>query len=832
MRWTKNLGIPRERMPLASIAFMTASTWPRRAFASRFVSCSALLAALVLSGCGGEQRTVPAHAVDEATSARGIGLLEVDITLDGKAQATSTARWIDPAVPADERKTALAVTGISTGLELKLQSSSAVDVGTRGVDGMRYLSATYQIRNAQSCGTPGTCTPYGIARSNLTFIATTTTNTVNQTAVSRFLRFDGSAASSALAPLMLPTHGMLVTGTKVDDARASLVTYRESELPAVPSGATGLLAYGFAVSNATDNSRTLPANPASNQYDGVVTFAFKIPLQASASDDPFKISVVLYSVEDSRIRVAQSAEEANFAGDLTATARVNALGGEDLSTLGGRLSQTTVGNPICTVRIAGTPASPTAYLANNVDASPRVRAAPANLSNVSPSQSVSVGSCSSLNVPTASTFVVHGMHSGPRVAGGAYGGSLQGGGSSDRPNQLVWALGSGIKPFFRGETVHFSATAGNTASGGGALSAFVGTYQVAGSVSGSAGTFASPTTLTLPSSSGPVAQAVVDVNGDGYLDLVVARFFASSLSIYLGDGAGGFAAPTTVSLGSTPEAVVLGDLNGDGKLDVVAALMNINAVAIRMGDGTGGFGAQTNIATGSGKEPRALALGDLNGDGKLDIVIGNQGDGTVGVLLNNGSGSFPSTPTYYSAGSGTTGVVVGDFNHDGVLDIATANYYSSSISVLLGNGNGTFGSAANTSTGSGPRGIAVGDLNGDGKLDLVTADQTGNTVSVFLGNGNGTFGTRTAVSVGTGPRAVAIADFNGDGKADVVTANQTAGTASFLLGSTSGTLTLSSTITAGSGAYFVSFGDLDRDGKLDLVISNFSGDSLSQAKGQ
>ena len=130
-------------------------------------------------------------------------------------------------------------------------------------------------------------------------------------------------------------------------------------------------------------------------------------------------------------------------------------------------------------------------------------------------------------------------------------------------------------------------------------------------------------------------------------------------------------------------------------------------------------------------------VGDFNGDGKPDLVIASEGgtysgSGEVSVLLNNGNGTFQAALNYSSVGSYYDSVAVGDFNGDGKLDVALANYGISNVSVLLGNGNGTFQPAITYPAGSNPLAVAVGDFNGDGRPDIAVANGSGNNVSVLL----------------------------------------------------------------------------------------------------
>ena len=174
-----------------------------------------------------------------------------------------------------------------------------------------------------------------------------------------------------------------------------------------------------------------------------------------------------------------------------------------------------------------------------------------------------------------------------------------------------------------------------------------------------------------------------------------------------------------------------------------------------LGNGTARFAAAKTFSSG-GPDPDSLAVGDFNGDGKLDLAVANYGSGTVGVLLGNGTGGFATAKTYSTGGSEPKSVVAADFNGDGKLDLAVANYYNSNVGVLLGNGTGGFATATTFSSGATTqvrwRELAVADFNGDGHLDLAVLNYESENVGVLLGNGAGGFAVATTFSTGPGQR--------------------------------------------------------------------------------
>jgi len=252
----------------------------------------------------------------------------------------------------------------------------------------------------------------------------------------------------------------------------------------------------------------------------------------------------------------------------------------------------------------------------------------------------------------------------------------------------------------------------------------------------------------------------------------VANDGSDNVSILLGNGDGTFQAAVNYGVGSAPTSVAVGDFNGDGKLDLAVVNELSNNFSILLGNGDGTFQAAVNY--GAGLSLFSVAVGDFNGDGKLDLAVASGGSDYVSVLLGNGDGTF-KTAVQYVAGLEPISVAVADFNGDGKLDLAVANYESNNVSILLGKGDGTFQAAVDYGIGTEnypatPGSVAVGDFNGDGKLDLVVGgveSDNVSVVSVLLGNGDGTFQAAVNYGAGAGQTSVAVGDFNGDGRLDL-----------------------------------------------------------------
>jgi hypothetical protein len=298
------------------------------------------------------------------------------------------------------------------------------------------------------------------------------------------------------------------------------------------------------------------------------------------------------------------------------------------------------------------------------------------------------------------------------------------------------------------------------------------------------------------------------------------------------------AAGSPINVGTNPRSVAVGDFNLDGKPDLAVANENSNNLTVLLGTGNGGFTQAVGSPVVAGTHPVSVAVGDFNLDGKPDLAVANLASNEVTILLGNGNGGFTQ-----AAGSpiGSLGVpdfvVVGDFNLDGKPDLAVASYIAASVMILLGNGNGIFTPAvgAPINVGNTPVALAIGDFNSDSKPDLAVANvgtsAATNRVTILIGNGSGGF-TQAAGSpivVGNGPRSISVGDFNSDGKKDLAIANSGFANVTILLGNGSGGFTQAagSPLSVGGLPSSIAVTDYNLDGKPDLAVANGGSDDVT-----
>ena len=369
-----------------------------------------------------------------------------------------------------------------------------------------------------------------------------------------------------------------------------------------------------------------------------------------------------------------------------------------------------------------------------------------------------------------------------------------------------------------------------------------------------------------------------DLNSDGRLDLMVTNG-SDDISVSLGNGDGSFSPETIYQGEGDVTSVISIDLDEDGYLDLVTANFRDDTISILLGNGDGSFDDDRRNYY-AGVEPKDIAASDLNEDGHLDLIIVNEDVDGLSVLLGNGNGSFlilsardyPLTQSpskiitadlngdeenelitidsnnilsVFSQSKGTfyfnntkdleleaNFIEIEDFNNDGYLDLLATNK-TDTVSLFLGTRDNSFSSGTEyfVGQGGGETGhelidVAVSDLNGDGFEDFVTSSYYSSTVSVFLGNGDGSFTESGDNFVGENPNEIVTTDFNGDGFADLVTANSSY-SISYLSGNGDGTFAETTDIALEVEPYDLVTGDLNGDGFKDLAISSYESQTVS-----
>ncbi|MDO7884318.1 T9SS type A sorting domain-containing protein [Hymenobacter cheonanensis] len=445
------------------------------------------------------------------------------------------------------------------------------------------------------------------------------------------------------------------------------------------------------------------------------------------------------------------------------------------------------------------------------------------ITSVSPANGARAASAAGPVSATFSQAVTSGSTAALKVFSAQRGGlrSAGSGTTTASANTVSFAPTYAFRP---GETVQATLTTAAVATAGGNL-ATPRVWQFTAAAGAARGAFTGGSDVAV--GSGPSSTVVGDLDGDGDLDLLTTDYSngtGSTVSVRFNTGNGTFSGGASYAVGAGPFGAALGDVDGDGDLDLLTTSYNTNTVSVRLNTGSGTFSGGSDLVVGA--NPYSVAVGDVDGDGDLDLLSAHPISNTVSVRFNNGSGGFSGSATVSMNGSPTS-IVVGDVDGDGDLDLLTANTTSSSVNIRLNDGSGSFSGGSDLALGALPFRLVLGDVDGDGDLDLLTANTNASTVSVRLNTGSGTFSGGSDVAVSGGPTNIALGDVDGDGDLDLLAANQTISTVSVRLNTGSGSFTAGADPGVSANSYGVALGDVDGDGDLDLIATCYSANSIS-----
>jgi hypothetical protein len=321
----------------------------------------------------------------------------------------------------------------------------------------------------------------------------------------------------------------------------------------------------------------------------------------------------------------------------------------------------------------------------------------------------------------------------------------------------------------------------------------------------------------------PLSLNAGDFNGDGRPDVATINGTSSNVSVFLRQPGGGFAqeAGSPIAVGLGPSGAAVGDFNGDGRLDLAVSSFVAGGVSVLLRQPSGGFALEGGAAILPGTSMHAVAAGDFNSDGRLDLAA-TLASGQVVLLLRNPQNAGFLVGPQFATGPTPVAIAVGDFNGDRLADLAIANRGDGSATILLRVAGGGFSAEAAVPVGADPIGIVAADFDGNGRTDLAVTNAAPGTVSSFLRRpANDGFTAETPIKVSTSPVGIDAADVDRDGRPDLAVAAN-AGAVDILHRNPAGGFTLAQSVPVAGAVNDVAAADFDGDSRPDLAASSYT----------
>lgn len=319
--------------------------------------------------------------------------------------------------------------------------------------------------------------------------------------------------------------------------------------------------------------------------------------------------------------------------------------------------------------------------------------------------------------------------------------------------------------------------------------------------------------------------SVTDFNSDGHQDVIIANYLDNNIISFQGNGKGILNEVGRFPVGDRPSGIALSDIDNDGNIDVVIANHETSYVTFLFGDGKGSFKpkSQSTFNLEIKPHPHAVSLSDLNGDNRIDLIVDSRDHNGLLVLDGLANGQFDKPGSIINVGGDPyRGFAVGDINGDGSLDVVTPNQNDIGIMINTSVKKISFGLSQLPQTQS-PFAVELAEMNGDGNLDLVVATN-GSLISIIPGDGEGQFNEKekTEIRTAAGAKQIAIGDINGDGIQDALISNWS-GEILAVLGSKTAIEVVRFKHPKTPNPWGVALADLNGDGKSDLIIADGNG---------